>query len=218
MPAETTDFVENNASTSSASPLIPITREHREAKREIVQTIPASKSTAKKAISPISTMKGVDDDDVIELLLLDVQSEQSRFQEILTQLQDHSKKLLNLKFKRREARNTQLPLPVLSNDLHSIIRASLSSCVNIVQNNGPSAGISNSSSSLLSNLAPSSVASFTSALSINAAYHDSKISPSITSPISAGLKKTGPGRPRGGIVNMSMFFTLFFAFQCANFF
>lgn len=108
-PVETTMDISASTSSSQATPAEPMSIIPTNIKRELREPVkndipvPINKHTQiKKPLSPvhnqlIQSANIVDDDDQIELILLEVQSEQSRFQEILTQLQDHSKKLLNLK-------------------------------------------------------------------------------------------------------------------------
>ncbi|KAI1716235.1 bromodomain-containing protein [Ditylenchus destructor] len=110
-----------SASTSAAGSSIVL----KEEKPVIVS--PTSK-VAKNLPSPsaiIGNLKHIDDDDQIELILLEVQAEQSRVNDVLSKLQQHSKELLELKFKRREARSQGKSLPVLTQDMHSHIKSSL---------------------------------------------------------------------------------------------
>lgn len=71
----------------------------KEERKDII--LPVLKTPLKAStISPPClppNLKDIDDDDKIELILLDVQTEQSRVQEILTKLQQYGKELLELK-------------------------------------------------------------------------------------------------------------------------
>lgn len=80
-----------SASTSALPPSAIINEE----KSLVSPTSKSSKMSSPNAFIP--GIKNIDDDDQIELILLEVQAEQSRVHDVLSKLQEHSKKLLELK-------------------------------------------------------------------------------------------------------------------------
>ncbi|VDD86960.1 unnamed protein product [Enterobius vermicularis] len=94
-------------------------------------TVKEEPITATVAAVPLDVCSGfVDNDDHIDLLLLALQTEMTKYQEKIAELQRHVTEIFNLKMKRREAKQTQQPVPVLSaatvNTLQSIVSTSLS--------------------------------------------------------------------------------------------
>lgn len=87
--------IETSESLSNSNILSGIKEERKES-----VTSPINATLSKPSpISPslTSNLKDIDDDDKIELILLDVQTEQSRIQQILSKLQEYGKELLELK-------------------------------------------------------------------------------------------------------------------------
>ncbi|MFH4979228.1 hypothetical protein AB6A40_005937 [Gnathostoma spinigerum] len=65
--------------------------------------------------APMDLASGVvDNDDHIDLILLALQTEQTKYQEKIADLQRHSQEIFSLRIKRREAQQSGLPVPVLS--------------------------------------------------------------------------------------------------------
>lgn len=96
MPDEPVEATES-ASTSNISAGVTLKEERKEIAVSIVKTSSSKLLPISPPPSLTSNLKDIDDDDKIELILLDVQTEQSRVQQVLSKLQDYGKDLLELK-------------------------------------------------------------------------------------------------------------------------
>uniref|UniRef100_A0A914DAM5 Uncharacterized protein n=1 Tax=Acrobeloides nanus TaxID=290746 RepID=A0A914DAM5_9BILA len=186
MPEEPPELVEAAPiPTTSAIPkkslISPVIKEEKiEKKPPLPPTIP---------VVTASNNVPIDDDDQIDLVLLQVQAEHTKIHEYLNKvneylvaLQKFTKDLVDLKFRRREARAIGQPVPVLSPEMYSNIRASLSA----------GAVISSTSTPQQSNV-PSTPAS-----AITAAQALSPISPQnipVLAPVPVGKSGRRQGRP-----------------------
>uniref|UniRef100_A0A915D251 Uncharacterized protein n=1 Tax=Ditylenchus dipsaci TaxID=166011 RepID=A0A915D251_9BILA len=166
MPDEPVEPMDGASTSGMSSAPAVVKEEKREVVSPVMKAVPAKSTPSPSAM--IASMKNIDEDDKIELVLLEVQAEQSRIQEVLTKLQHHGRELLQLKFKRREARVQGAPVPLLTQEMQASIKQSLGACSSTISSH-PLSGM------------PSIPAS---AAPVPSLHRDMK------------QKKAGPGRPK----------------------
>ncbi|KAL3097998.1 hypothetical protein niasHT_027543 [Heterodera trifolii] len=186
LPAEMPpDTAEKAVPTSALPP--------KEEKKEILpKTSISNKPSSVSPTALLQKFKPVDDDEQIDFLLLQVQAEHARVTEKQTQLQQYSHDLVQLKFRRREARTQQQLTPPLSAESHQAIKKLLNACLPI--SSIPTSLSLPHSTALL----PSINAVQTSVVGLLQPNVQSQLPPAMPtiSPPQQMKKKAGPGRPR----------------------
>uniref|UniRef100_A0A1I7W8I1 Bromo domain-containing protein n=1 Tax=Heterorhabditis bacteriophora TaxID=37862 RepID=A0A1I7W8I1_HETBA len=80
------------------------------------------------SLTVATTADPAEEDEKLELILMQVMSQQKHMQERLTQLQSYSQELMDIKFKRKEAKLSENPIPPIPSSLLNNVHSTLSQC------------------------------------------------------------------------------------------